>query len=457
MKVLVIGLNGIGLMPTTPRKARLLLKNKKAKVYQKYPFTIKLLYKTGSATQPLSLGIDTGESHIGVSVANGNEVIIKTDIELRKSMDKRKLMEKRAEYRHSRRYRKTRYRHPKFRFQTKRVYNEKPDKKGRHWQKVPNTINTGRTKEWLPPSIQSKVDHHINWINKYVKALPKNTKLVIEVARFDVQHMMDPFIRGELYRRGRMYGYENVKAYVLAKFGYKCPICGHKFDKEHKPQMHHITYKSKGATDNPDEYAPVCSKCHVPEGHKDGKALDKLRRACKHKEYREPTFMNILRKRLFKAFPDAVFTYGNITNADRKRLMLPKDHANDAVAIAMRGFNSFTEADGNYSINDIGEIVFIKQVRHKKRSLHEANPRKGRKEPNRMAKRNNKNTERAKGFRLWDKIITTDGTQGYITGFTGDSAYIVSFEGNYIFPPGKRYKQHNLSSLIKLQGNYNWI
>lgn len=43
--VLVIGMNGVGLMPTTPRKARVLLQSGKAEVYRKAPFTIKLLYK----------------------------------------------------------------------------------------------------------------------------------------------------------------------------------------------------------------------------------------------------------------------------------------------------------------------------------------------------------------------------------------------------------------------------
>lgn len=45
--VLAIGMNGVGLMPTTACKARKLLEARKAKVYRKTPFTINLLYKTG--------------------------------------------------------------------------------------------------------------------------------------------------------------------------------------------------------------------------------------------------------------------------------------------------------------------------------------------------------------------------------------------------------------------------
>ena len=67
-KVFVIGCTGIALMPTTPRKARVLLKAGKAEVFCKRPFTIKLLYKTGSTTQPLALGIDTGSQHIGIGL-----------------------------------------------------------------------------------------------------------------------------------------------------------------------------------------------------------------------------------------------------------------------------------------------------------------------------------------------------------------------------------------------------
>ena len=68
MSVFVVGLNGCRLMPTSERKARLLLKQGKAFVEQKVPFTIRLNYKTGSTTQLGYLGIDTGSQHIGVSL-----------------------------------------------------------------------------------------------------------------------------------------------------------------------------------------------------------------------------------------------------------------------------------------------------------------------------------------------------------------------------------------------------
>lgn len=453
MNVLVIGMNGIGLMPTSPRKARILLKSGKAEVVQRYPFTIRLNYKTGSAVQDIRLGIDTGESHIGVSVTTGNKVLVKTEIKLRSSMEKRILMETRREYRKGRRYRKVRYRHPRFRFKRKRIYVEDPKgKKKRHWQTRKANMQSDRPEGWLPPSIQSKVDHHINWIRKFLNALPRSTVLTIEAARFDIQRMKDPDIHKELYQKGRMYEYENVKAYVLAKFGYTCPVCGHRFDKDHKPRLHHVTFKSRGATDNPDEYAPICEKCHTAENHKQGASLDKLKKTCSRKEYREPAFMNILRRRLWEAFPDAIFTYGNITKADREDFGLSKTHANDAVAVALCG----TEYR---QIEDLDKVFYIKQIRSKKRSLHEATPRKGRKEPNRTAKRNKKNTPYMNGFKIYDKVrVTETGKTGYISGFTGTSAYVVDFDGNYLISEGKTYKQFSLTRLELLESrNNNYI
>ena len=115
MSVFVVGLNGCRLMPVSERKARLLLKGGKASVYRKVPFTIKLNYKTGSTVQPGYLGIDTGSQHIGVSVVRKDGTVLhKEEIGLRDSMSKRKLLESRASSRRGRRYRKTRYRHPKW-------------------------------------------------------------------------------------------------------------------------------------------------------------------------------------------------------------------------------------------------------------------------------------------------------------------------------------------------------
>ena len=60
------------LMPTTQRKARLLLKINKATIYCYEPFTIQLKYGSSGYKQPLTLGIDAGYLNIGYSVCCSN-------------------------------------------------------------------------------------------------------------------------------------------------------------------------------------------------------------------------------------------------------------------------------------------------------------------------------------------------------------------------------------------------
>src|SRR5574344_1435776 len=99
-------------MPCSNKKARLLLKEGKAKVIGYKPFTIQLLQATGESTQEINLGVDTGATHIGIAATSGNKVLVKGEIELRDSIHKD--MYSRSILRRSRRERKTRYRKARF-------------------------------------------------------------------------------------------------------------------------------------------------------------------------------------------------------------------------------------------------------------------------------------------------------------------------------------------------------
>lgn len=155
--------------------------------------------------------------------------------------------------------------------------------------------------------------------------------------------------------------------------------------------------------------------------------------------------MNTLRKRIFAKYPDAVITYGSETTPKRKELGLDKTHYNDAIAISKI-----------CKINENSEDwLLIKQFRKKKRSLHEATARKGRKTPNRDQKRNSKNTPCYKGFFINDKVCVLD-KKGYITGFATGGAYIKDDKGNYITLPNKTYKQVGISKLRLEYHNHNW-
>ena len=82
--VYVINYDNQPLMPCSNTIARLLLKQGKAKVKRKTPFTIKLTYQADNYTQNLTLGIDTGSSKIGSSaVAENGNVLYLSEVEIR--------------------------------------------------------------------------------------------------------------------------------------------------------------------------------------------------------------------------------------------------------------------------------------------------------------------------------------------------------------------------------------
>ena len=106
--VYVINKNGQPLMPTENHaKVRVLLKSGKAKVVKKCPFTIQLLYDSTNHTQKVTLGVDSGSRHIGISATTKDKVLFETDAELRNDIVD--LLSTRRELRHSRRNRKIRY------------------------------------------------------------------------------------------------------------------------------------------------------------------------------------------------------------------------------------------------------------------------------------------------------------------------------------------------------------
>jgi len=126
-----------------------------------------------------------------------------------------------------------------------------------------------------------------------------------------------------------------------------------------------------------------------------------------------------------------------------------KSHINDAIAIT--GIKPRWQDDAWY---------YIRQVRKKKRSLHEEIPRRGRTKPNREAKRNNKNTKEivAKNGKwcLWDKVKMPTGKIGFISGFTGKWVYVQDIDGNYLQLSDK-YKQINPNQLVLICRNNNYI
>jgi hypothetical protein len=415
MLVFVFNKHGKPLMPCSNKKARLLLKNGKARIISYKPFTIQLFYGSSGYKQKVSIGVDTGAKHIGVAINSENKVLAKGEIELRQ--DVTFLIETRKTYRRSRRNRKTRYRKARF-------------------------LNRKRSDGWLPPSLQSRINSTFHWIDKFISLVP-NPQLNIEVGKFDPHKMFNPEVSGKDYQTGQMYGFYDVRYFVFARDNYTCQLCKKKGG---ILRTHHIRYRSKGGTDNPNNLITVCNDCHTSENHKVGGIFwEWMTKSKKPKMYKEHPFMNILRIRIFEKYPEAKIVYGSWTTPERKRLGLEKTHYNDAIAISGIDFIK----------KNVDSIFKIKQFRKKKRSLHEATARKGRKQPNITQKRNSKNTKFYKDFWLND-FVEVFGKKGWITGFCSSGCYVKDIFDNYITVPNKSYKQVSLKNIKFINHNNNW-
>jgi len=303
MQVYVLNHKGKPLMPCSPRTARLLLKENKVLVVKRTPFTIRWTVPTRSYTQPVTLGVDSGFTHVGLSVVSEKEELFAADALLR--TDIVKLNSERRQYRRARRNRKTWYRQSRF-------------------------LNRKKAEGWLAPSIQHKLDSHIKLIGKVKELLPV-TKTIIEVAAFDIQKIKNPDIEGEGYQNGEQAGFWNVREYVLYRDGHICQHCKGK-SKDPVLEVHHLESRQTGG-DRPGNLITLCQTCHDKVSA--GKLVLKVKPS---NGFRAETFMSMVRWRMVNALRDSgestSHTYGYITKSGRIALGLEKTHVNDAFVIA---------------------------------------------------------------------------------------------------------------------------
>jgi hypothetical protein len=157
--VFVIDADFQALNPLPPGQARRLLKAKQAAVYRRYPFTIILKYAVPSPdTNAHQLKIDPGSKTTGLAIVQGEKVIWGAELTHRGQQIKNDLESRRAT-RRSRRNRKTRYRKPRF-------------------------LNRTRKEGWLPPSLNSRVENVLTWVNRITRYVPI-TGISQELVKFD--------------------------------------------------------------------------------------------------------------------------------------------------------------------------------------------------------------------------------------------------------------------------------
>lgn len=349
--------NGNPLMPTVRYgKVRRMLKEGNAKVVCAMPFTIQLTYDGKEYVQPVSLGIDAGSVHIGVSATTQNKEVYASQVELR--TDIQKLIATRHETRRTRRNRKTRYRKARFN-------------------------NRKRKEGWIAPSIRNKVDAHINVIRKVKRILPV-TSITIEVASFDMAKIKNDAINGFEYQQGEQLGFWNVREYVLARDGHKCQCCR---GKSNDPvlNVHHIESRKTGGN-APNNLVTLCETCH--KNYHKGLVKLNVKRG---KSLRDAAAMSIMRWYVYnkakEVFENVKLTYGYITKNTRIHSNVVKTHVADARCVS-----------GNPSATPMAYHYVEKLIRRHNRQIHKFKINKG------GVRKNNQCPYEMFGFRLFDTV-----------------------------------------------------
>ncbi len=311
--VFVLDTNRKPLTPCKPSLARKLLNAGKAKVFRLYPFTIILNKDVADTPKPLTLKIDPGSKVTGLAILSASNLLWVAELTHRGQTIKAAL-ESRRSSRRGRRNRHTRYRQARF-------------------------LNRTRSKGWLAPTLQHRVETTLTWVNKLSKSAPIKA-IFQELVRFDLQQIENPEISGVEYQQGELAGYE-VREYLLNKWERKCAYC----EAENVPlQVEHIHPKAKGGTNRISNLCLACEPCNIKKETKDIKVFlalipDILKKVLSQakRPLKDASAVNSTRWALFTRLKQTGLEVntgsGGLTKFNRTRLQLPKTHFFDAACV----------------------------------------------------------------------------------------------------------------------------
>ncbi|MDQ0599578.1 5-methylcytosine-specific restriction endonuclease McrA [Streptomyces canus] len=321
--VFVLDRHGRPLQPTSPARARKLLKAGRAVVARHTPFVIRLKDRTDaeSVVSGVELGIDPGSKYTGLAVfaATGKGVrrgLYHVELQHRGGQIRDKLTA-RAAHRRGRRSRNLRYRTRRFR-------------------------NRARPEGWLAPSLRHRVETTKTWATRLTRWAPV-TAVHVELAAFDTQLLAsgDTLVGAE-YQHGTLAGAE-VREYLLSKWQRRCAYCG----ASGVPlNIDHIHPRSRGGSDRISNLTLACIPCNHAKGStaveeflKGKPALAARIQAQAKKPLRDAAAVNATRWALCRAlnstFPSVSVATGGRTKWNRQSVGLSKTHTLDALCVGV--------------------------------------------------------------------------------------------------------------------------
>ena len=316
MLTCILANDGTKLMPTTNiKKVRKLLNTNKANIVCHHPFTIQLNYNptTEIRLQPIELSMDAGYQTIGISIKSKKHEFVSAEYELLNNEVEKHNDQKK--YRKARRNR-LRYRAPRF-----------------------NNRRSIKKEGWLAPSINNKMQRHLDIVERYLKYIPI-TDLTIETAQFDTQ-LVEAIEKGIVtfsgkdYQTGERYGYDTLREAVFARDNYTCQICKKSSITNNLIlSTHHIGYWKGDRTNRLNNLLSVCHKCHTSSNHQPNGKLYDLKP--KLNNYKGMAFMNSVKWKIYELLKERYptlnihLTNGVLTKRTRLDRNIQKSHSNDA-------------------------------------------------------------------------------------------------------------------------------
>ena len=342
-KVAVLDTEKQVLAPCHPAVARRLLKQGKAAVFKRYPFTIILKRSIEEVkARDCQLCIDPGSKVTGLAIVDADRnIVFAAELEHRGQAIKKHL-QTRAGFRRGRRTRNLRHREPRWR-------NRKcaaPIFEGGEWVmrrvKADEGIKGyGDGKGWVPPSLMSRVFNIHTWVNRLCKIYPI-TSPAFEHVKFDMQLMENPEIKGVEYQQGTLQGYE-VREYLLEKHARKCAYCG---KKDVPLEVEHIIPKARGGSNRISNLTLACQPCNTKKGKllpteiEDSALQKKVEASAKKSKQslKHATSINSIRWKIAETLRGTglpiIYGTGGKTKFHRTQSELPKTHHFDAACVA---------------------------------------------------------------------------------------------------------------------------
>lgn len=262
-RVPVLAPDGQPLTPARPERVRYLLDTKRARVRWLIGrvFAIQLLSEpSGREIVPLSLGIDDGAKHVGLSVVmprkrRPTQEVVSVAVQLPQGIKER--MDRRRNHRRSRRYRLG-YRKERFLNRPtgvcqicgrnarggKDACREHGDRNLRdeREKRVPNFA------PWLPPSQRARKDGILRTVKTLLKILPVST-VTVEAGEFDFGLLGRPWEYKYVHPLGPRYRQACTLAALVAAYGAKCCYCGQEARTGDPLTVDHWQPRARGGTD----------------------------------------------------------------------------------------------------------------------------------------------------------------------------------------------------------------